>query len=445
MIEHSISAVIGKNFGDEGKGLAVDYLCSKSDKNLVIRHNGGAQAGHTVDLPETRFVFHQLSSGSFRGADTFWTKNYFPDLYKLNEEIEGFRKAAYDAGSDYANLKVRIFSEESTPVTLIDDVIFNMILETSRGMDRHGSCGMGIYEALLRTQTGFGVTVGDVKNSKCAELVKMMSNARYNYYLPRLKGILEKCSSYTDDIRGKIEEYASLMQDENVLFSAAEEMIRAASCLETVSESDLKDFLKEYKQIIFETGQGLLLDADREEYWPNVTGSKTGLTNIVDSLNEWGLRLNEVCYVTRSYVTRHGAGRLPGEIDLKEMPEYGFLADKTNTFNEWQGGIRYAKHVDIENFWRPVLEDYEKCLELNTDIKPGITLFITHLNETGEELMFDGGNLSLKEFVEKSTESGKNQAYDFLNNKCIMSKLKQIYVSKTPYSKDVEIVDYAYI
>ena len=57
-----ICAVIGKNFGDEGKGLAVDYLSlqAKGGPVLVIRHNGGAQSGHTVDLPDKRFVFHEL-------------------------------------------------------------------------------------------------------------------------------------------------------------------------------------------------------------------------------------------------------------------------------------------------------------------------------------------------------------------------------------------------
>ena len=87
--------VIGKNFGDEGKGLAVDYFsAADSGKTLVIRHNGGAQSGHTVELlPKAeggsgeecsgRFIFHELSSGSFRKADTFWAKTFFPDRGRL--------------------------------------------------------------------------------------------------------------------------------------------------------------------------------------------------------------------------------------------------------------------------------------------------------------------------------------------------------------------------
>ena len=79
------AAVIGAAFGDEGKGLAADLLCRRAPGALVVRHNGGAQAGHTVHAGTKRFVFHQLSAGSFRGADTFWAGTFLPDLYKLPE------------------------------------------------------------------------------------------------------------------------------------------------------------------------------------------------------------------------------------------------------------------------------------------------------------------------------------------------------------------------
>ena len=138
-----IRAVIGKGFGDEGKGLATDYFCSKASDSLVIKHNGGAQAGHTVETDDKRFVFHQLSAGSFRNADTFWADSYYPDLYKLGEEIEEFYALS--------GIRPRIYCDAQTNVTLIDDVLINMLLELSRGDNRHGSCGMGINECDLRT------------------------------------------------------------------------------------------------------------------------------------------------------------------------------------------------------------------------------------------------------------------------------------------------------
>ena len=73
-------AVIGANFGDEGKGLMTDYFCSQNKKSLNIRFNGGAQAGHTVVTPDgKRHVFSHIGSGTFSGADT-----YLSEFFTLN-------------------------------------------------------------------------------------------------------------------------------------------------------------------------------------------------------------------------------------------------------------------------------------------------------------------------------------------------------------------------
>lgn len=70
-----IYVVIGLGYGDEGKGLSTDYLCLKSDKPLVVRFNGGHQAGHTVVLPnEKMHIFACFGSGTLRGIPTYWSK-----------------------------------------------------------------------------------------------------------------------------------------------------------------------------------------------------------------------------------------------------------------------------------------------------------------------------------------------------------------------------------
>ena len=74
-------AVTGKNFGDEGKGLACHFLSRGAGRVLGVRHNGGSQSGHTVERRgggEKRFVFHALSSGSLYGADTLWIDSFHP-------------------------------------------------------------------------------------------------------------------------------------------------------------------------------------------------------------------------------------------------------------------------------------------------------------------------------------------------------------------------------
>ena len=122
----SVRIVIGKNFGDEGKGLAADYFAARGHqagkRTVCVRHNGGAQAGHTVDFPDKRFVFSQLSSASFRGADTYWADSFLPDLYKLSGETGRFRALT--------GTVPQIFASPDCRCTYIGDVLLNMLLET---------------------------------------------------------------------------------------------------------------------------------------------------------------------------------------------------------------------------------------------------------------------------------------------------------------------------
>ncbi len=377
----NILAVIGKGFGDEGKGLATDYFCSKSSNTLVIKHNGGAQAGHTVETDDKRFVFHQLSAGSFRNADTFWADSYYPDLYKLGEEIEEFRSVS--------GICPKIYCDAQTNVTLIDDVLINMLLELSRGDNRHGSCGMGINECDLRTKAGFGITIKDIISSSAEDVVKKISDIRSRYSVQRLS---ELGLSNQPVASSEMIELYDALSSMTVIENAVDEMKRSAEKYVTVCE-DVAKFLESYDQIIFETGQGLLLDSENQEYAPHVTASRTGLYNPCRILSKYGLKLTETVYVTRSYVTRHGAGPLPYECKDAEL---GITSpDKTNVHNSWQGSIRYARHGRYDEFVKPVLADIEEC---NASAVPA-SLFITHLNETYGKIMTTGGDIGASEYI----------------------------------------------
>jgi adenylosuccinate synthase len=90
--------------------------------------------------------------------------------------------------------------------------------------------------------------------------------------------------------------------------------------------------------VIFEGAQGLLLDQDRG-FFPHVTRSNTGLRNVVALAEEAGIGALDVTYATRAYMTRHGAGPLPGE--LPDQP-YAGIRDETNRLHRWQGSLRFA-------------------------------------------------------------------------------------------------------
>lgn len=377
----NILAVIGKGFGDEGKGLATDYFCSKSSNTLVIKHNGGAQAGHTVETDDKRFVFHQLSAGSFRNADTFWADSYYPDLYKLGEEIEEFRSVS--------GICPKIYCDAQTNVTLIDDVLINMLLELSRGDGRHGSCGMGINECDLRTKAGFEITVKDIITSSTEDVVKKIEDIRNGYGLHRLSELgLNMQSAQASEMTDLFDALSS----KTVIENAVDEMKRNAEKYVTVCE-DSEGFLKSRDMIVFESGQGLLLDSENQEYAPHVTASRTGLYNPCKICSKYGLKLTEAVYVTRSYVTRHGAGPLPYECTAAEL---GITSvDETNVHNAWQGSLRYALHGSVEEFVKPVKDDLEEC----TCGDVPASLFITHLNETGGKLKTASGDISTEEFI----------------------------------------------
>ena len=86
------SVVIGANYGDEGKGLMTDFLCRQHSADLVVRFNGGAQAGHTVVTPEgERHVFHHIGSGYFAGVPTYLSKFFVSNPVLFKQEYQELR------------------------------------------------------------------------------------------------------------------------------------------------------------------------------------------------------------------------------------------------------------------------------------------------------------------------------------------------------------------
>lgn len=395
----AVKIIIGKNFGDEGKGLAADFFAMRAAEighsAICVRHNGGAQAGHTVDRPDRRFVFSQLSSASFRGACTYWADSFMPDLYKLGEEVSGFRGINCDIPALYGSERCRC--------TYIGDVLINMLLETSRGDRRHGSCGMGINEAAVRSET-FPLYLGDVIGIGAEALYRRLSEIHREYLPLRLAELgieIDACG-----------EYGEMLKSSNVLLNASEEMCRNAEYVQLKPQSCITGF----DDIIFEGAQGLMLDELNLEYAPNLTTSRTGLYEPVRILRGLGNGLisqAEAVYVTRSYVTRHGAGKLPYE-GLLDPQAHG-ITDRTNLPNEWQGSLRFAPHGGISEFTENILRDVQE-----TEYQGEVSLFVTHLNESGGDLLTNTGTVGVREYLSGSS-----------------LKSASVYCSGTPFAEDV--------
>ncbi len=397
----TVRVIIGKNFGDEGKGLATDYFSAVSQKQnsscLVIRHNGGGQAGHTVDLPDKRFVFHQLSSGSFRNADTYWSKTFLPDLFKLSEEIKDFSKLHGKHPVIYGHPMCRC--------VCIDDVLVNMALETTRGSKRHGSCGMGINEAVIRSQsTDACLYLGKVCAMSAYEIFTELMRIRNSYLPVRLQELNLKLE--------QMGEYGELLTDSNVLMNLAEQMYCAAQNIVLKEE----DVAEGYDDVIFEGAQGLLLDENYLKYAPHLTTSKTGSDNPVDFIRKYlPDAKTEFVYVTRSYITRHGAGPLPYEDywDLQGI----CVTDNTNLTNLWQGSLRFAPHGTCDEFFEALRCDLD-----SKRICENVSCMVTHLNESDGDMCTLSGRVPVKEWF---------------SNPLVPSYVNRLYLSYSPYSQDI--------
>ena len=418
-------AVIGKNFGDEGKGFACSRLASSLKNALIIKHNGGGQAGHTVEDSEGkwRFIHHQIGAGAEYHVPTLFADSFMPDLFQLGKEVKEF--------TELFGFQPILYSEKNARVTTIDDVLLNMGAEVARGKNRHGSCGMGIEECVQRNAAGYGITVEELATWTKQDLVDRLKQIRREYTGRRAK-ILGIYSSNP---------YYEMLYNETVLENFVGEVKENVKLLNLVNAD--RKWLEEFQNLIFETGQGLLLDQDNEAYAPHLTSSKTGIHNPTIFLEKRGLSLEEAIYVTRPYVTRHGNGPLPCEVKRSELPGVG--EDLTNQPNEWQGTLRYAKHEGLEAFFAPVLRDrdsvnyVERIEQIKTkespetiettdavettettehivvtmrSTRPGFSklpklfIFITQLSETGNQLYFEKGSIPIETLQKAGEELG---------------------------------------
>lgn len=330
----NIKAVVGLNYGDEGKGLVTDYLASRcTGRTAVVRFNGGAQAGHTVVLPDgTRNVFHSVGSGTFAGADTILSSFFVVNPVLMVRELEELR--AKNLGPN------KIYIDTNCPVTTPYDVFINQLLETTRGSKRHGSVGVGFGETLQRHENGYELTFNDViTGAYHSKLFRIM-----NEYLPaRLDELDLKATSL------------SILQQADLRFSEDCRILLDAWEIDSFNPALISGPYAEYDNLIFEGAQGLNLDQYGNDY-PYVTRSNTGLKNVDKLYFDWLLTDPlDIFYVTRSYITRHGAGPL-----LNESNYVIDMEDQTNHYHRFQGFLRYAP-LDFLRMRQEVAKDIDEC------------------------------------------------------------------------------------
>lgn len=389
-----IKAVIGANYGDEGKGLMTNYFSSLSnclkEKTIVVCNNGGSQRGHTVVTPESiRHVFHHFGSGTFNGADTYLPKDFIINPMNFIKELEelnsiGINPAVY----------VHPDCTWSTPY----DMLINQVIEDLRGDNKHGSCGIGIWETIVRTS--YCTPYNFRKFSKVKDLYSIDPKTIYSY----LVDIKNNYINFRLKNCNVPDNWKQIISSDGLLEHFIYDLYRT---LNYIKIKDTK-FLNNYDTVIFENGQGLMLDKKYGKEIDHTTPSNTGVKNVEKNIIRGNLTPEqvEICYVTRTYETRHGEGNFDTECSLNEINSDIF--DKTNIHNDFQGSLRFGK-LNYDSLINRIQTDFNSSCDKNWKCSVSFThtnespiLFLDKLKDNFDFIYESDNEISSKNVFEKS-------------------------------------------
>lgn len=382
-----IKVIIGSNFGDEGKGLITDYMCSINKNSVVIRYNSSAQAGHTVVTPDgKRHVFGHFGAGSMQGVPTFLSSYFSVNPLLFLKEYEELAKL---------DISPIIKIDLDCPIVIPQDMLINQIVERHRDEERHGSCGVGYNESIIRNNIEkYKITYSDIINKTYKDKLYTIKN---EYLKKRLEDL---------NILNSKDELMDKLYDDNIIAHFIDDIEN--NFISKVQIDSIENIVENYSTLIFEGAQGLMLSEDHE-FFPYVTHSKTGISNVIDLLQDIkSYKLNlEIIYVTRSYLTRHGAGPMPHEFKGKT---YENIEDLTNVTNEFQGRLRFAP-LDINILEENINNDFIKISSKNkehfSNIKKSIAITCLDQINNGEAIYYKDGKILINhtiEFVEDVCE-----------------------------------------
>jgi len=287
---------------------------------LVVRFNGGAQAGHTVFTPEgKRHVFSHFGSGTFLGIPTYLYKYFVVNPIIFRKEYEIIKDE-----------KPKIIVDPRCYITTPYDMMYNQFLEELRGNDRHGSCGMGIGATMERYEKSILPWKFSILNMD--EVIPI-----YEYYIHKIRELLPIVLYNRDE--DFYMKWMDMFNDQNIYTHFKEDI----NFFRENTIFQIKENFK-FDHAIFEGAQGLALDQNMGRF-PYVTRSNTGMRNVIKAQREIKFDINEIVYVTRTYLTRHGAD--PNFSEWKRDFPKG-IEDNTNVENSWQGKIRYGRWMEGE-------------------------------------------------------------------------------------------------
>ncbi|NBX37382.1 MAG: adenylosuccinate synthase [Planctomycetes bacterium] len=289
------TAVVGLQWGDEGKGKIVDLLTAEHD--VIVRYNGGANAGHTVEVGGERYALHLIPSGILNpGKLNVIGNGVVVDPEKLIEEIERLRSRGVDVG---ANLKVSDRAHVVMPYHKEQDAALEEFLAHIASGER-GSLAIGT------TRRGIGPAYADKISRSTAIRVGDLLDAAH--LRDRLRVV---CRLRTAELKALGVNAPALDAD-----ALAERFAALGSTLRphvTDTVYALHDAMADGRSLLFEGANACLLDIDHGTY-PFVTSSNCSTLGIPSGTGITGNRIHRVLGIMKAYTSRVGAGPFPTEL-----------------------------------------------------------------------------------------------------------------------------------
>jgi adenylosuccinate synthase len=280
--ESRVVVVVGAQWGDEGKGKLVDVLAERAD--WVVRYQGGANAGHTVDLGDRTFVLHQIPSGILHsGVRCAIGNGVVLDPDTLFDEIDGLVKAGVD-------VEGRLYVSERAHLVL---PYHKMVDGASASSKAIGTTGRGIGPAYEDKVARRGVRVLDLRHPE------------------RLRTVVE---AGAEAARARLARYGSDKTiDVDVVLATLERLGKRLLPLAEDISLTVHGAIKSGATVLLEGAQGSLLDIDHGTY-PFVTSSNTTAGGAAVGVGIGPMAIDRVLGVVKAYTTRVGNGPLPTEL-----------------------------------------------------------------------------------------------------------------------------------
>ena len=317
-----VDILVGTQWGDEGKGKLIDVLTR--DVDMVVRFQGGNNAGHTVEIGENRYVLHLIPSGIFRkGVKCIIGNGVVADPVALQGEMEKITECGFDVSAiELSNRTQMIFEYHKR---------MDQVNERSAAV-KIGTTGRGIGPAYTDKMRRVGIRAVEL-------LDKDLLSRRFREEAAYYNKVLASCGAETIDIEAELTK---------VLAAADYLAPHIANSTYTVN-----DAIDAGKNVLFEGAQGALLDIDHGTY-PFVTSSNTTSGGACTGSGIPPQAVRNVWGVIKAYTTRVGEGPFPTELfdadgnQLRDVGrEYGATTGRPRRCG-WFDAVaaRYACMVD---------------------------------------------------------------------------------------------------